>query len=60
MTDLNLMGQAARAASRQLATLKTDRKNAALLAIAEELEAQAADDPGAEALRTSPTAAPRA
>ena len=41
MTDLNLMGQAARAASRQLATLKTDRKNAALLAIAEEIEAQA-------------------
>jgi glutamate-5-semialdehyde dehydrogenase len=41
MTDLNLMGQAARTASRQLATLKTDRKNAALLAIAEEIEAQA-------------------
>jgi len=40
MTDLNLMGQAARTASRQLATLKTDRKNAALLAIAEEIEAQ--------------------
>ncbi len=41
MTDLTLMGQAARTASRQLATLKTDRKNAALLAIAEEIEAQA-------------------
>jgi len=41
MTDLNLMGQAARTASRQLATLKTDHKNAALLAIAEEIEAQA-------------------
>ena len=41
MTDLNLMGQAARTASRQLATLKTDRKNTALLAIAEEIEAQA-------------------
>jgi len=36
------MGQAARAASRQLATLKTDAKNAALRAIADELEAQAA------------------
>lgn len=35
------MGQQARAASRQLATLRTDRKNAALLAIADELEAQA-------------------
>jgi glutamate-5-semialdehyde dehydrogenase len=41
MTDLNLMGQAARAASRQVATLKTDQKNAALLAIAAEIEAQA-------------------
>ena len=41
MTDLHLMGQAARTASRQLATLKTDRKNAALLAIADEIEAQA-------------------
>ncbi|MEJ5199911.1 MAG: glutamate-5-semialdehyde dehydrogenase [Anaerolineae bacterium] len=41
MTDLVLMGQQARAASRQLATLRTDRKNAALLAIADELEAQA-------------------
>ena len=34
MTDLVAMGQAARAAGRQLATLQTDRKNAALLAIA--------------------------
>jgi len=41
MIDLTLMGQAARAASRQLATLKTDKKNAALLAIASEIEAQA-------------------
>jgi glutamate-5-semialdehyde dehydrogenase len=41
MTDLTLMGQAARKAGRQLATLKTDRKNAALLAIASEIEAQA-------------------
>ena len=42
MTDLNLMGQAARAASRQLAVLSTAKKNAALLAIADALEAQAA------------------
>ena len=42
MTDLNQMGQAARAASRQLAVLSTARKNAALLAIADALEAQAA------------------
>ena len=42
MTDLNQMGQAARAASRQLAVLTTARKNAALLAIADALEAQAA------------------
>jgi glutamate-5-semialdehyde dehydrogenase len=35
------MGQAARAASRQLATLTTKQKNAALLAIAGRLEAQA-------------------
>jgi len=42
VTDLQQMGQAARAASRQLATLKTDAKNAALRAIADELEAQAA------------------
>ncbi len=41
MTDLNLMGQAARTASRQLATLKTDQKNAVLLAIADEIAAQA-------------------
>lgn len=41
MIDLSLMGQAARSASRQLATLKTERKNAALLAIADEIEAQA-------------------
>ena len=42
MTDLNQMGQAARAASRQLAVLSTAKKNAALLAIADALEAQAA------------------
>ncbi|MCX7670459.1 MAG: glutamate-5-semialdehyde dehydrogenase, partial [Anaerolineae bacterium] len=41
MTDLIVMGQQARAASRQLATLRTDVKNAALLAIADEIEAQA-------------------
>ena len=40
MTDLNEMGQLARAASRRLATLPTAAKNAALLAIADELEAQ--------------------
>ena len=39
MTDLNAMGQAARAAARQLATLTTARKNDALRAIANELEA---------------------
>ena len=42
MTDLIHMGQAARAASRQLAVLSTAKKNAALLAIADALEAQAA------------------
>ena len=36
------MGQAARAASRQLAVLSTAKKNAALLAIADALEVQAA------------------
>ncbi|MCP5098224.1 MAG: glutamate-5-semialdehyde dehydrogenase [Chloroflexi bacterium] len=41
MTDLISMGKAARAASRQLATLTADEKNTALLAIADELEAQA-------------------
>ena len=43
-TDVNLteMGKAAQAASRVLATLHTDSKNAALLAIADELEAQTA------------------
>lgn len=38
--DLEAMGRAARAASRRLAALTTLQKNAALLAIAEELEAQ--------------------
>ncbi len=41
MMDLDLLGQAARAASRQLAVLPAARKNAALLAIAGALEAQA-------------------
>jgi glutamate-5-semialdehyde dehydrogenase len=41
MTDLITMGQAARAVSRQLSILTTDRKNEALHAIADELEAQA-------------------
>lgn len=40
--DLNAMGRAAKAASRKLATLTTAQKNAALLAISDELEAQAA------------------
>ena len=39
--DLNAMGRAAKAASRELATLTTAEKNAALLAIADEIEAQA-------------------
>ena len=43
MIDLTQMGRAARAASRQLAVLPSARKNAALLAIAGALEAQAAD-----------------
>ena len=42
-TDLIAMGRAARAASRVLAPLNTDVKNAALLAIADELEAQSAE-----------------
>ena len=41
-TDLIAMGQAAKKASRALATLNTNQKNAALLAIADELESQAA------------------
>jgi glutamate-5-semialdehyde dehydrogenase len=40
MTDLIAMGQAAKRASRKLATLTTQQKNQALLAIAEELEVQ--------------------
>ena len=40
MTDLAAMGKAAKAAGRVLATLTTDEKNRALLAIADELEAQ--------------------
>jgi glutamate-5-semialdehyde dehydrogenase len=42
MTDLIAMGKAAKEASRCLATLPTARKNEALLAIAAEIEAQAA------------------
>jgi glutamate-5-semialdehyde dehydrogenase len=41
MTDLSQMGQAAKSASRQLGILTTTQKNAALLAIADELETQA-------------------
>ncbi len=41
MTDLNHMGRAARAASRELAVLSSSQKNAALLGIADALEAQA-------------------
>ncbi|MCA9944407.1 MAG: glutamate-5-semialdehyde dehydrogenase [Anaerolineales bacterium] len=40
MSDLITMGKAAKAAGRVLATLTTDEKNRALLAIADELEAQ--------------------
>lgn len=40
MTDLMAMGRAAEECSRQLAVLCTERKNAALLAVADELEAQ--------------------
>ena len=42
MTDLTAMGRAAKAASRKLATLSTERKNEALEAIARGLEAQTA------------------
>ena len=42
MSDLVAMGKAAKAAGRVLATLTTDEKNRALLAIADELEAQTA------------------
>ena len=41
ITDLNLIGKQARAASRELAVLKTDQKNEALRYIADALEAQA-------------------
>lgn len=43
MTNLNAMGAAARAAARPLATLTTRRKNDALRAIADELEARAGE-----------------
>lgn len=42
IVDLNAMGQAARVAARGIANLSTARKNAALLAIADGLEANAA------------------
>lgn len=42
-TDLIAMGRAARAASRILAPLRTDAKNTALLAIADELELNSAE-----------------
>lgn len=41
VVDLEMMGKTARAASRKLAVLTTDRKNRALLAIADALESQA-------------------
>ena len=41
MIDLDSMGQAAKTASRRLATLTTGQKNVALRAIADELETQA-------------------
>ena len=41
MTNLPLMGENAKTASHRLATLTTDKKNEALLAIADEIEAQA-------------------
>lgn len=40
--NMQALGEAARSASRTLATLTTEQKNAALLAIADELEGQAA------------------
>lgn len=40
MKDLTILGKAAKAASYELATLTTDQKNQALLAIADELEAR--------------------
>ncbi|MDA0245972.1 MAG: glutamate-5-semialdehyde dehydrogenase [Chloroflexi bacterium] len=42
MSDLTTLGKAAKQASRQLAVLNSNKKNAALLAIAAELEAQTA------------------
>jgi glutamate-5-semialdehyde dehydrogenase len=50
MSDLTQMGQAARAAGRQLAICGTAAKNAALLAIADELERQAVTVLGQNAL----------
>ncbi|MCC6166081.1 MAG: glutamate-5-semialdehyde dehydrogenase [Caldilineaceae bacterium] len=48
--DLEEMGRAAKAAGRKLATLTTAQKNAALLAIADELETQAGQVLAANAL----------
>jgi glutamate-5-semialdehyde dehydrogenase len=50
MTNLTLMGQGAKTASRILATLTTDKKNEALLTIADEIETQAATILAANAL----------
>ena len=50
MTNLPLMGENAKSASRILATLTTGKKNEALLAIADEIEAQAATVLAANAL----------
>ncbi|WP_461225395.1 glutamate-5-semialdehyde dehydrogenase [Lacticaseibacillus suihuaensis] len=60
MTNLTTMGQAARAAATQLALLTTDDKNAALLAMAEQLEAEtpailAANAQDLAAAATAPT-----
>ena len=44
MTDLIAMGKAAKVAGRQLATLSTQKKNEALLAFADEIEAQGHND----------------
>ena len=49
-TDMVAMGKAARLASRSLATLTTDQKNAALALIAQEIEAQAESIIAANAL----------
>ncbi|MFK7843768.1 MAG: glutamate-5-semialdehyde dehydrogenase [Rhodothermales bacterium] len=50
ITDLQLIGKQAKAASRELAVLKTDQKNDALLRIADALEAHTSDVLKANAL----------